>query len=294
MKQKILFNNKPIFQGGQNVVLYSPWLMSSHLYWLKGLEAFLLHNNCKVYFLESTDEACFKSFLLENKIDYAYIWNGEYPIAKKLKKICAEMGVVYSILECAFFPQKEFFIIDTMGINATSSLMLDDLSWINDEHYTKLAQLKNSYLNGLKWTPTDFILIPLQLDYDTNITVNSSFKSMQEAIDFFDVKYRKSKIVYKTHPLDEKRNLYTSKNQIIKEGSFLEIARFAKEVVGINSTCLLESSLMGIPTKNYGRYFLSGIGDNLQKLLAALVDKQIPINTLEISYWVNKYSNPLN
>ena len=49
-----------------------------------------------------------------------------------------------------------------------------------------------------------------------------------------------------------------------------------------------------MPTKVYGNSYLSNIGTDTERLLAALVDKQVPINEVKIAYWINRYSKDHN
>jgi hypothetical protein len=65
----------------------------------------------------------------------------------------------------------------------------------------------------------------------------------------------------------------------------------AERVVGINSTCLLESVLLGAPTEALGNGFLKAHAGREELVLAALVDKQVPVNTTDIDYWVSAYSS---
>ena len=63
-------------------------------------------------------------------------------------------------------------------------------------------------------------------------------------------------------------------------------------VVGINSTCLLESALLGTPTEALGDGLLRAHGHQTERLLAALVDKQVPVGSAEIDYWLERYAAP--
>ena len=133
----------------------------------------------------------------------------------------------------------------------------------------------------------DYILIPLQLADDTNIVNNSEFTNMQEFIDHCTSKFAGRKLVFKRHPYDS--NIYQSKHPIKKDGVFWQMTIKADLVYGINSTCLLESLLLGAPTESIGKGFIATHHHQTDKLLAALVDKQIPIGADDMHYWLDRY-----
>ena len=94
--------------------------------------------------------------------------------------------------------------------------------------------------------------------------------------------------MFKKHPRDDED--YSSSHQILLRGDFLDLAQDADLVYGINSTCLLESSLLGAPTEAVGNGFLKAHPNQQERLLAALADKQIPITETDLSYWLEKYA----
>ncbi|HBF23301.1 MAG TPA: hypothetical protein DDW23_05730 [Planctomycetes bacterium] len=216
------------------------------------------------------------------------MWNGEEPNHSLIRSECAERGIPCSILEVGYFPQKSYFTIDPAGINATSSLMEDDLKWIGPKELEKKEALRKSYLKGRRWKGKgDYILVPLQLKHDTNIRNNSEFLDMQQFIDFCEQQFPGKNLLFKRHPEDAEN--YKTQHTLATSGDFLDLAMNAEAVIGINSTCLLESTLLGVPTEGIGKGFLSAHADNSENLLAALVDKQVPVNAKDMSYWINRY-----
>ena len=93
-----------------NVLIYSTWI-KGHINWLNGFVNYFIKVGCKVFLSEETDENKFHSILTKNKINYVYVWNGEYGIAAILKETCESLNITYSILECGIFPQNKYFII---------------------------------------------------------------------------------------------------------------------------------------------------------------------------------------
>jgi len=224
-------------------------------------------------------------------VEHVYMWNGQNDHHQIVRGLCAEMGIPCSILEVGYFPQSKWFTIDQDGINATASLMRDQLDWVDDEHLKSLAELRDDYLGERKWRGGDgSILVPLQLARDTNVRDHSEVEDMQDLINLCEERFDGEQLRFKLHPRDE--SSYTSRHPIVREGAFLDMAVTAERVVGLNSTCLLEAVLLGAPTEALGDGFLRAHAGREERLLAALVDKQVPVGETEIEYWISKYSAP--
>ena len=222
-------------------------------------------------------------------VDHVFMWNGEGRQTKVIRAACREMGVPCTIVEVGYFPQSKFYVIDPQGINGSASLMHDSLDWIQEVHHKKLADIRESHLRGRKWKGGGgYILIPLQLADDTNIVNNSDFTTMTQFIRHCETTFADKKLIFKRHPSDKEE--YQSAHPIRVDGDFLDLAVNADSVYGINSTCLLESLLLGAPTEAIGKGFANAHKHQPEKLLAALADKQIPVGEKDISYWLEKYS----
>ena len=217
---------------------------------------------------------------------HIFMWNGNLPIHTPIKEAAASSNVPITIVEVGWFPQTQFYILDAVGINAKSSLMTDDLSWITNEHLQELDKFSNRYLLGKKWqSPGKYVLCPLQLEFDTNVIKRSPYSDMQQFIEHVEAKFQGEEIVFKTHPV-RARQKYRTQNRIVRDGDFNQLAIDAKLVYGINSTCLLQSVMMGVPTESIGDGFLRAHMANQRKLLAALVNRQIPIGEMNLDRWV--------
>jgi len=219
-----------------------------------------------------------------NDADLVILWNGEEGCYKEAKRICEEKGIPYYIAEVGYFPQRHFFTLDPKGINASSSLMEDDLSWISEAHMKKLRQTRLEYMGDRKRVEGDYVFVPLQVPGDTNIKLHSQFKDMQSFINHVEEKFANEHVIFKMHPRDNHK--YKSKFEIVNEGSSLDYVLGAKSVYGINSTVLLESALFGVPVEAVGEGFLKHHKGNHDKLMAALVDRQIPYNSTDLDYWL--------
>lgn len=216
-----------------------------------------------------------------NGASMVFLWNGAHPIFLPIIQASNELGVPYSILEVGWFPQSIHYFVDPTGINCRSSIMHDDLSWIGDRQYDRLDYLRRHYIGDKKWKGGDSVLVPLQLAEDMNWILDGNVGSMQDFINH--VEQRFENVIFKRHPLD--KNNYKTKSKMVTSGDFLEMAQEASLVYGVNSTCLLEATLMGVPVKSVGGGYLRAHESQTEVLLAALSDKQIHVDEKELDYW---------
>lgn len=231
--------------------------------------------------------------ILEKKVAkhaHCFVWTDRLnPVNKLFAEACDATGTPITFMESGYFPQRDFFSMDSTGVNANSALMDDPLDWITQKHIDAIEKIRQSHLQGYKWVGGgDYILIPLQIETDAQIKHHSPFKTMQEFINHCEQEFPNRKLIFKRHPLD--RNQYQSRHHIETGKLFWKMAFRADLVYGINSTCLLESLLLGAPTESIGDGFIKAHKHQPQKILAALVDHQIPVLANDMSYWLNKYS----
>lgn len=253
--------------------------------WLQGLIKYFENKNFQV----DTSHGTHYNFHID--YDLICIWNGQLDIYQPLIDHAKKNNIKLLYLECGFFPQSRYYYVDRCGINAQASIMEDNLDWISDEHYIKLDEFRTKYLDGKKWnSPGRYILCPLQIPSDTNVLKNSPYKNLQDLINHVEENFPNDLIVFKNHPLLPNINYRVSgNNALIRQGNFLEIVQDAKLVYGMTSTSLLESSLMGVPTEAIGNCWLSKHKQFPEKLLAALIEKQIPVGEVELDRWMEEY-----
>lgn len=227
------------------------------------------------------------------RMDHVFIWNGDREFDRVARALCEKHKIRHSFLESGFFPQRGYYTLDRKGVNANSELMTDDLSWVGEAQFTKLRALRERYLGSRRYEGGgDYVLAPLQIERDTSIVLHSPYKTMQSFIDHVQEKFPKRRITFKTHPLDKNEN-YKIKpgNELMRKGSFLDLAAKADLIYGINSTTLLESAMLGTPVTAIGNGLLKKHARQVEKLLAALADAHIPIKEKDISYWLAKYTD---
>jgi len=253
--------------------------------WLSGM---IIYFKNKGFEIETCHKNTIPSF---DNCKLFMVWNGSEPIHQQILNKAGQENIKILFIECGFFPQSKYFYIDELGINADASIMNDDLSWVSQEHLNKLELFRQAYLEGRKWnSPGKYILCPLQLENDTNIVKNAPHIKMQDFINHVGRKYPDDFILFKTHPLMPNINYKVNGgNAIIRSGNFLDFAQNARLVYGQTSTALLETALMKVPTTAIGKCWLNQHKGNKEKLLAALIDRQIPIGSTDLDYWLGKY-----
>ena len=164
-------------------------------------------------------------------------------------------------VERGWLPQRGNIYIDSVGLGGRSSLAKRDLS-----SPTAYESVINDCVESLYETTYktdghselgDYILLPLQLDHDTSIVLDSPyFKTMQSLVSFITRKFYNQKVVVRPHPLC--MDIQFPPSVIVeKKKSTLDLAKTAKAIIGINSTTLIESLIHYRPTALLGSGVLS-------------------------------------
>ncbi|GAA0366823.1 hypothetical protein GCM10009092_33960 [Bowmanella denitrificans] len=196
-------------------------------------------------------------------------------------------------IEYGFFPQSEYYYFDKKGVNHRCSLMNDSLDWIDKHHLLELEKIKSFFLKDFKSVALDYILVPLQVPDDANILNCSRFTNgMQEFIDYIDSEYSaRERVVFKPHPKDPYQHQYDYRGREVSELPFLTLLKHAKSVHGITSSTLYEAALAGVDVISEGTSVLNQHIDQKDKLLAAMVERQIHVENSDPRYWLDKYSH---
>lgn len=192
-----------------------------------------------------------------------FVWNGQHEHLQDfmmLSKQTHEGKFVY--MECGWFPQKGTIYFDTEGVNAASSIAKLPTRTLTPSEHQQLQQWLASYTptSAEKMVPK-LVFVPLQVDTDTNISVYSPFKNMQELILFLErwlpPEYS---AVLRPHPLQRAENEPPQLRENFHIDSKTEIRALidrSEIVIGINSTVLLEAIARGRPVICFGEGFLS-------------------------------------
>jgi len=202
------------------------------------------------------------------------VWNGQNEWQRPAVDLAKSRGVKIIYAELGFFPQFGNVFYDAMGIGPESSVMNDSLEWLTSDQLDDFREFQKHYVP--KHDPHGYVLIPLQLESDTQIRKHSPFKLMQHFIDHCCEFFFESgmPLVFKRHPRDSS-NYDTNGFPLVKHGDIRKIARHASLVYGINSTSLLECSMIqGLEVVAIGEGFLRK-PEPRDHILAALLSLQV-------------------
>ncbi|MER2492187.1 capsular polysaccharide export protein, LipB/KpsS family [Catenovulum sediminis] len=221
------------------------------------------------------------------------IWGGQRELYKSIDLLMR--GCSKSFVEYGFFPQSKHIYLDRLGVNHECSLMTDDLSWVENYHFEKLKNVKARFLDRFKYRGGEYVLVPLQVPDDANVVNTSRFVSgMQEFIDYIINYYPSNqRILFKPHPKDPNKNSYSYHGRDVSELPFLVLLESAIHVHGITSSTLYESVLAGVDVLSEGVSLLNKHKSRLKSLLAAMVDRQVEIDEIDIGDTLKRYSNLL-
>tara|TARA_Y100001963_G_scaffold160181_1_gene268707 strand:- start:10512 stop:11624 length:1113 start_codon:yes stop_codon:yes gene_type:complete len=168
------------------------------------------------------------------------------------------------------------------------------IDWVTKKHMKDLAEWKKWYIEQLKLTPKQisqwqregdkkdsYIFVPMQCWWDANLNPHNGWSpwtgkdAMHKMVQWIQDEYPNDRIIFRCHPanepmFDEYRALMRGDNQIQSgewtskfqqtEPPLIELMCKAKKVVGMNSTCLLQSVLMERPTRALGWGYIQAAG----------------------------------
>ena len=275
-----------------SILLYTRY--RAYMQWLPGFMQYFKSNGIDVYHVNSVKGAKAALEALIPKMDHVFIWNGNGEVDGYAYRVSKEHDIPYTFLESGFFPQKKYYTMDRKGVNAKSFLIDDTLDWVTQSHLNKLDSFRQGYFKGRRYNGGGgYVLAPLQLEGDSSIQLHSPYKTMQAFIDHVEEEFPDKRIQFKAHPRDKNATSYqvNERNTLLVKADFLELAESAELVYGINSTTLLEAALLGAPVVSIGDGFLKSHKDQVEKILAAIIDMQIPIHETDLNYWVENYSS---
>jgi hypothetical protein len=208
-----------------------------------------------------TNYADFDLFAIESfKPDCLIVFNG---YAKETTAVVGFLRGRYKtfFVERGWLPQRGTVYIDALGLGGRSSISCTDLSIptapMSVIKETIGALRETTYKTSGHPDLGDYILVPLQLDHDTSIVLDSPyFKSMHSLVAFLSRKFFNQKVVVRPHPLCMDIRLPSSVI-VERERRTIDLAKTAKAIIGINSTVLIESLIHHKPVCFMGRGVLS-------------------------------------
>jgi hypothetical protein len=220
------------------------------------------------------DHSDLQRCLASEQFTHAFIWGGRLDADRQTRLCCEANGVKVLFSELGWFPQAGTVYFDDEGTNAEVSFNRKEYPDCSaGEHREFLLRRRRFYRSkaglGFLSSPPPFsiarpdfskpVLVPLQDESDTNITLASPFQRMSDFVEYLATSYSSLRFVVRPHPSSPPSvTLPKYANVHYQEGS-VDVYRNMQDygmVVGLNSTLLLESAMMNMPVVAFG----SGIG----------------------------------
>lgn len=201
--------------------------------------------------------------------DHIIVWSGCHYHQCSILSAISDKNFLGRTLFCevAWFSQKEHIYVDTHGVNYKSSLLSHDIPELNSYQKQVMDLWAERYKTqrigaaSLK-NPRPVIFVPLQVDTDSSIKTGSPFSTMQEFVHFLEAWIPQGyQVILKGHPKAKYPYVLYSKRTdflITFSGNINNFIADADIVVGINSTVLLESALLGKKVVSFGKGLFSG------------------------------------
>jgi hypothetical protein len=223
------------------------------------------------------DHAALDGLLVAEGFTHAFIWGGRLDADRETRDRLEARGVRVVFSELGWFPQAGTVYFDPHGTNAEVSFNGHPYAECLPAARKEFARRRREFYRrkaglGFFAAPPQFnikepdlskpILVPLQDESDTNITLASPFKRMADFIDCLALNYPNYRFVVRPHPSAPAANLPRHANVTYQESSvdvYRGMADFGL-VVGINSTLLLESAMMNMPVVAFGQGIGTGTG----------------------------------
>lgn len=223
------------------------------------------------------------------RADHVFIWNGQDVGCEWVRRACIEEGKPYTFFEWGFFAQREHFHFDPSGIAGDSSLC-ESLDWVTPSMIDAYRAFRDDFLGarGLRWKgdASGPVVVPLQIEHDSSIIFHSPIKQMSELVRHVADMHPDRRIRVVKHPGNPHQRIGDGRWEIVP-GRTIDAAQCAGLVVGLNSTSLLETAMLGVPTVAMGRCPLASNADGVERLLAACVARQIPKFASDLTPWLD-------
>jgi hypothetical protein len=194
-------------------------------------------------------------FKILERASFVLIWNGWQFNAPIVSRFCRLHGIPHGFVEWGMLPQSKTYMVDRSGFCGDSS-MNTDLSWVTQEDVDLMLAEREKIRAQHPMRDGDHVLVPLQIQKDTQIVSNSCQFYMREFVDEVVERWPGTNIVIRPHPKSGGEISVSRWGGRVKVDEpsvpFLASAAAAGAVVGLTSTCLLEAAVMGKPVVALG------------------------------------------
>jgi hypothetical protein len=262
----------------------------------KSVKPKLIIDKNKYFFDEEIE---FQNVLSKNNISVVFIWGGRTDSDVYIKKQIPEnIKIIYG--ESGWFPQSGTCYFSPFGTNASANLLEEGFSSFTHD-IQRFQRLRKKLLNSWlgRWTSKPkldrdeavsflkgSIFVPLQDEKDTNILLSSPFKKMADFIGFLSHKYPEQHFIVRPHPRASYDTLPKFNNVTYqdREDDPYKLYNSYAGVIGLNSTMLMQFSLMGLPVVGLGEGVAKGCNGYIElsedKLPDKLSDLSFPIKNI--------------
>ena len=196
--------------------------------------------------------------------DGAFIWNGTSDLKSPFVQRLCSAGVPLLFSEHGWFPQKDTFYFDPLGVNYASTIT----KWLpaNNWQHVRQGRVFAEKYRLLKECPEivddGYVLLILQVECDSQIVLYSDFERMEELVDLV-IGATHLPVVVKPHPKERPRfdtTAFPRATFVDMRAPLYPLIAKAKAVVTINSTVGVEAFCWNKPVVTLGKAFYGGRG----------------------------------
>lgn len=195
-------------------------------------------------FIGIKDDFFGKSAGLLKRSSFCFIWNGRQHSSPLAGELCRRHGIPHCYIEWGWMPQGDTMLVDPGGL-CERSVLMKDLSWVSQKDIDVLLTERASLQQRYSPRGEGHVLVPLQIENDTSILYTTHHRNMDAFMATIRAMYPQQRVLFRPHPKSSRKR---TGDDIDTSASWLEAAAKASAVVGLTSTCLLESALLGVPT----------------------------------------------
>lgn len=206
-------------------------------------------------YIRSREVGC-RQLLEISHFDSVYLWNGNFSYQADFLEALKKHRTSINYVEVAWFDQGNTYYCDPEGVNASSKIARC-AGEVGSEHNLLGKSFAESYrlkkLNG-KSDIGAYILVPMQVESDSNIRLYSPYRSMAEFIEILSGWLPQDvDVVIRRHPKSSMREFpLPERFRWSREDNLFKDIAGARLVIGINSTVLLQSLALGKPVIAFG------------------------------------------
>ena len=225
---------------------------------------------------QCADHEHFAHVLEKYRPGFVFCWNGGSAGDVATATLSHAFGAKMVFSELGWFPQKDSLYFDLTGCNARCSTAGQKFKAPADGAMATFLKRRKAYMDqtpiahladhsAFAIAAPDLakpVLITLQDERDLNIIKDSPFRLMNDFVGFVARRWPETKFIARPHPKYPNPFLDAYPNVTIDnpKNPMAETLSKCGLVIGINSTTLLESALIGYPVMSFGDGLGTGTG----------------------------------